>query len=69
MCNSYVRGLLTLAAVGGRVVGHMLVQSCVKPFLPSSENHSQNVPLPTLSMHYGAIFQPAIPKPDRNVFT
>ena len=36
------------------------VQSCVKTFLPSFEN--QNVPLPTPNMHYGALFQPAIPK-------
>ena len=29
-----------------------------KPFLLSSENHSQNVLLPTPNMHYGAKFQP-----------
>ena len=38
------------------------VQSCVKTFLLSSENHPQNVPLPTPKMHYDAIFQPAITK-------
>ena len=29
-------------------------------FLPSSENHPQNVQLPTPKMHYGTIFQPDI---------
>ena len=33
-----------------------------KTFLLSFENHSQNVPLPNPKMHYGAIFQPAIPR-------
>ena len=33
-----------------------LLQSCVKTFLP------QNVPLLTPKIHYGALFQPAIPK-------
>ena len=35
-------------------------KSCVKIFLLRFENHSQNVALPTQTMHYGAIFQPAI---------
>ena len=38
------------------------VQSCVKTFLLSFENHSGSVPLPTPKLHYGSIFQPAIPK-------
>ena len=37
------------------------IQSCVKTFLLSSENHPQNVPLPTQKMHHGTTFQPAIP--------
>ena len=36
-------------------------KSCVKTFLPMSENHSQNVRLPTPKMHYRA--QP-FPKPE-----
>ena len=35
---------------------------CVKTFLLSFENHSQNVPLPTPKLHCCAIFQPAIPE-------
>ena len=31
------------------------VQSCVKTFLPSFENHSQNVTLPIPKLHYSAI--------------
>ena len=38
------------------------VQSCVKTFLLSSENHSQYVLLPTPKLHYGTFFQPAIPE-------
>ena len=38
------------------------VQGCVKTFLLSSENHPLYVPLPTPKLHYGAIFQPAIPE-------
>ena len=38
------------------------IQSLVKTFLLSSENQSQNVPLPTPKLHHGAIFQQAIPK-------
>ena len=38
------------------------IQSCVKTFLLSFENHSQHVLLPTPKLHYGAIFQPAIPE-------
>ena len=38
------------------------VQSCVKTLLLSVENRTQNVPLPTPKLHYGAIFQPTIPK-------
>ena len=30
-----------------------VVQSCGKPFLLSSENHPQNVPLPIQKIHYG----------------
>ena len=41
---------------------HHEFQSCVKTFLPSSENHPKNVPLPTPNMHYGTICQPAIPR-------
>ena len=37
------------------------MQSCVKTFLISSETHPQNLPLPTLKMHFDATFQPAIP--------
>ena len=39
-----------------------------KTFLLSFENHSQNVPLPTQKIHYGAIFQPAIPKTRQECF-
>ena len=45
------------------------LQSCVKTFLLSLENHSQNVPLTTLKLQYDAICPPAILKPGRNVFT
>ena len=38
------------------------VQSCVNLFLLSFENHSQNVPLPTPKLYYGAIFQLDFPK-------
>ena len=38
-----------------------IIQSCVKTFLLSSENHPHNVSLPTPQMHYGATFQLAIP--------
>ena len=34
----------------------------VKTFELSSENHPQNVPLHNPKLHYGAIFQPAIPE-------
>ena len=47
---------------------HVKIQSCVKTFLPSSENHSQNVPLPTPNLHYGAIFQHTIPKTPQECF-
>ena len=43
-------------------------QSCVKTFLVSSENQTQNVPQSTPKMHYGAIFQPAIPATWRECF-
>ena len=43
------------------VVPGNIVQSCVKTFLISSETHPQNLPLPTLKMHFDATFQPAIP--------
>ena len=39
-----------------------LLQSCVKTFLP------QNVPLLTPKIHYGALFQPAIPKTRQECF-
>ena len=39
-----------------------LLQSCVKVFLPSVENHSQNVPPTTPKLHYGTIYHPAIPE-------
>ena len=38
------------------------VQSCVKTFLTSFENHPPNFPLFTPKMHYGTIFQPSIPQ-------
>ena len=46
-------------------------QSCVIIFQLSFENHPQNVAPPTPKLHYGTIFQPAMPfpKPGRNVFT
>ena len=34
-----------------------IIQSCVKTFLLSSENHPHNVSLPTPQMPYGATFQ------------
>ena len=48
---------------------HVYVQGCVKTFQLSFKNHSQNVLLSTLKLHYGAIFQPATQKPGRIVFT
>ena len=39
-----------------------ILQSCVKTFLLSSENCPQNVPLLTPKLHFGAIFQPSVPK-------
>ena len=36
------------------------VQSCVKTFLQSSMNHSQNVPLCPPKMHCDTIFQTAV---------
>ena len=50
-------------SVGCKTVpDHLEKQSCVKIFLISFENYPQNVPLPTPKMHYGATFQPAVPK-------
>ena len=43
-------------------LGVSCVQSYVETFLPSSENHQQNVPLGIPQMHYGAIFQPTMPE-------
>ena len=40
----------------------LTVHSCVNIFLPSSENHPQNVPVPTSKIHSDTIFQQAIPK-------
>ena len=48
---------------------HNVLQSCVKPFLLSFENHFQNVPLPNPKMHYCTIFQPAIPETWQKCFT
>ena len=39
-----------------------------KTFLLNSENHFQNVALPTPKLHYGAIFQPAIPETKQDWF-
>ena len=38
------------------------VESCVKTFLLSLENHSKNVHLPTPKLHCDALFQSAIPE-------
>ena len=38
------------------------IQSSVKTFLRSSQNHPQNVWLPTPKMHYMATFKPTMPK-------
>ena len=38
------------------------LQSCVKTFLLNFENHSKHDTLPTLKLHFGTIFQPAIPE-------
>ena len=45
------------------------LQSCVTTFLPSFESQPQNVPLLSPKLHYGAMFQIAIPKTWRSVFT
>ena len=46
----------------GRRRDAAILQSCVNTFLLSSENHPQNVPLPTPKMHYDTTFQQAIPQ-------
>ena len=43
-------------------------ESCMKTFLLGSENPLQNVSLPTLKLHCGAIFQPAIFKTWQELF-
>ena len=45
------------------------LQSRIKTYVLSFEYHSQNVPLPTVKLLHGAIFQPAIPETWQNVFT
>ena len=45
-----------------------IIQCCVKTFLLSFENRSQNVPLPTQKLQYGTIFQPAIHKTWQDCF-
>ena len=44
------------------------LQSCVKTFLLSFKDDSQNVPLPIPKLHYGAIFQQAFPKTCQEMF-
>ena len=44
------------------------VQSWVKTFLLRSENQPQNVPFCPPKMHYGKIFQPAIPETCQECF-
>ena len=39
-----------------------ILQCCVKTFLLSFKNHSLAVLLPTPKLHYGVIFQPAVPE-------
>ena len=41
----------------------------MKTFLPSTENHAQKVPLPSLKLPYCAIFQPATPETWQECFT
>ena len=45
------------------------IQSCVKTFLLSFENHTQKVLLHIPKLHYGAIFQPSIPETLQKCFT
>ena len=44
------------------------VQSWVKTFLLSSDNHHQYVPLLTPKMHFGTLFQPSIPETWQELF-
>ena len=46
-----------------------IIQSCVKTFLLSSENHPQKVLLLPQNMHYDALFQPPIPETWQECFT
>ena len=57
-----VQCIWTRTGPKGQIVQSNKVQSCAKTLLLSFKNHSENVPLPTPKMHYGAIFQNAIPK-------
>ena len=50
-------------------VGPHLYRVVQKHFLLNYENHYQNVQLLTPKMHYGAIFQPAIPRTWQKCFT
>ena len=45
------------------------IQSCVKTFLLSSENHPQDAPLPTAKIHKVATFLPATPGTRQECFT
>ena len=60
--SSTMCSLVKLRIKAGDLSRSLDVQSCVETFLLSSEDHSQNVPLPTPNMHYGATFQPTIPE-------
>ena len=48
---------------------HHYEQSCVETYQLSFKNPSQNIPLTTPKMHYGAISQPAIPGTWQEYFT
>ena len=67
----FLQSSLMSIRTGRMVVGDFShIQSCVKTFLPSSENHPQNVPLPTPKMHHGAArhFSQPFTELGRNVF-
>ena len=62
------RGCVVLAVIGLNHLQIDFVQSCVKTFLLSFENHSKSSTFHT-KLHYGTIFRPAIPETWQECFT